>query len=400
MNLGNSGVKVPVTGPEDKKFNSKSYPRVRSGLTIKELRDECNARQLSTTGRNIKSALLELLVDDTILLSQTDAFKEVEWIKQEMKNEASGKYLNARFVIEERRQKEKEKQAKVQEKKRQKEDEDRQEKLRQIASFHSMSCPESIHGCKLAKAFDVGRISTYNMTYTCNMNGFNCWKSSTYTCTKCDFDVCQACFDFESLPEDTRREKLLVFEEQKRQDEIKRAKLEAEKQARIKAKQEQREKERQVREKELQAQKEREEKVRKGLIAKLDKPSKKIKHPNGKYANQSKLLSYVVWKSEGYDNDGWHSYQGPPDTEFDSTWPTTKEANSRAEYLFYVENPWGISEEEIMADDVDQSGGGDELIDLVVCPADSERWTVSADTKVDFQHLISGDSDSSEESFY
>ena len=68
MNLGNSGVNVPLTGPSDKKFNSKSYPRVRSGLTIKELRDECNARQLSTTGRNIKSALLELLVDDTILL--------------------------------------------------------------------------------------------------------------------------------------------------------------------------------------------------------------------------------------------------------------------------------------------------------------------------------------------
>ena len=351
MNLGNSGVKVPVTGTEDKEFNSKSYPRVRSGLTIKELRDECNARQLSTTGRNIKSALLELLVDDTILLSQTDAFKEVEWIKQEMKNEASGKYLNARFLIEERRQKEKEKQPKVQEKKRQKEDEDRQEKIRQIASFHSISCPESIHGCKLAKAFDVGRISTYNMTYTCNLNGFNCWKSSTYSCTKCDFDVCQACFDFESLPEDT-------------------------------------------------ADREREEKARKDLIAKLGKTSKKIKHPTGKYANGSKLLSYVVWKSSGYDNDGWHGYEGPPDKEFDSTWPTIKEANSRAEYLFYVENPWGISEEEIMEDDVDESGGGDELIQLVVCPADSERWTVSADTKVDFQHLISGDSDSSEESFY
>ena len=109
INLGNSGVRVPVTGAEDKKFNSKSYPRVRSGLTIKELRDECNARQLPTTGRNIKSALLELLVDDTILLSQTEAFKEVEWIKQEMKNEPSGKYLNARFLIEERRQKEKRK---------------------------------------------------------------------------------------------------------------------------------------------------------------------------------------------------------------------------------------------------------------------------------------------------
>ena len=396
MNLGNSGVKVPVTGPEDKKFNSKSYPRVRSGLTIKELRDECNARQLSTTGRNIKSALLELLVDDTILLSQTDAFKEVEWIKQEMKNEASGKYLNARFLIEERRQKEKEKQAKVQEKKRQKEDEDRQEKLRQIASFHSISCPESIHGCKLAKAFDVGRITTG----VCDMKGFNCWKSASYSCTKCNFDVCQSCFDFESLPEDTRREKLLVFEEQKRRHEIARAKLEAEKQARIKAKQEQREKERQAREKERQEQKKREEKARKDLISKLEKTSKKIKHPTGKYANGSKLLSYVVWKSSGYDNDGWHGYEGPPDKEFDSTWPTIKEANSRAEYLFYVDNPWGISEEEIMADDVDQSGGGDELIELVVCPADSERWTVSADTKVDFQHLISGDSDSSEESFY
>ena len=62
----------------------------------------------------------------------------------------------------------------------------------------------------------------------------------------------------------------------------------------------------------------------------------------------NKMKGYTVWCSDGYGNDGWHSYEGPPDKEFDSTYKTKEDANERARYLFYWKNPWGQQAEEIM----------------------------------------------------
>ena len=71
------------------------YPRVNATLTIKELRDEYLARGISTKakGQLTKNALLEVLIDDTILLSQTDAYKKVQMIKEAMNSEESIKVM-------------------------------------------------------------------------------------------------------------------------------------------------------------------------------------------------------------------------------------------------------------------------------------------------------------------
>ena len=361
VNTSKSALKTSSTKGKENTltFDLKQYPRVHSGLLLKELRDECTARQLPTKGKNTKNALLELLVDDTILLSQTNAFKEVEWIKEQMKNERSAKQGKAQVLIEGRRQKEKEKQTKAVEKK------------------HTISCSISIHGCKLARAIDVGR----PYSATCDLKRFNCRISSLYCCTKCNFDVCQSCFDFESLPEDAKNQKLHEYEEMRRQHEINRAKLEAE------------------RDKQRKAEEKKKEKEQAKFIARLEKFPEKIRKPKGANRDQAKLQDYVVWKSFGYDDDGWHTYQGSPEKEFDSSYATKKEANERVEYLFYVKNEWGLGADEILEmmeeEDIDRDVGPDGLLHLEVCPPDSDRWTVKAVPRAIF--LVEAEESSSSE---
>ena len=101
--------------------------------------------------------------------------------------------------------------------------------------------------------------------------------------------------------------------------------------------------------------------------------------------NAEKFLDYVVWKSSGYDNDGWHSYEGPPAKEFDSSFSTKKDANARVEYVFYVQNEWGLDVEEMLEDRMEiDNTTSDDLLHLEICPPDSERWTVAAVPHSDF----------------
>jgi hypothetical protein len=69
----------------------------------------------------------------------------------------------------------------------------------------------------------------------------------------------------------------------------------------------------------------------------------------------NKMQGYTVCCSSGYGSSRWHSYQGPPNKEFDTTWKTDEEANARARYLFYWKNCYGISAEELDADDCQES---------------------------------------------
>jgi hypothetical protein len=117
----------------------------------------------------------------------------------------------------------------------------------------------------------------------------------------------------------------------------------------------------------------------------LKRFSPSVKNPTTKQKDETKKLEYTVWTSCGYENDGWHSYQGPPDKEFNSSFATLKEANSRVEYVFYYDNPWGQEKEEMHADndDIDNKG-----IRYMEChPDDSERWTVSVVPSIVFEYL-------------
>ena len=40
----------------------------------------------------------------------------------------------------------------------------------------------------------------------------------------------------------------------------------------------------------------------------LNNASQRVKNPKKENRNREKCFDFVVWSSEGYDNDGWHSY--------------------------------------------------------------------------------------------
>ena len=143
-----------------------------------------------------------------------------------------------------------------------------------------------------------------------------------YTCEKCDYDICNKCF----------KEKTMTPAEKKAE-------------AKRKAAQE---KERQKAEaEERRLQEEEEAKRRKKwdpkthFAEKIVNPFDKNKDPDG-----NKAKGFTVWCSDGYGNDGWHSYEGAPAKEFDTTYATKKEANDRARYLFQWNNPWGYDADE------------------------------------------------------
>jgi hypothetical protein len=54
-----------------------------------------------------------------------------------------------------------------------------------------------------------------------------------------------------------------------------------------------------------------------------------IRKPGPCNRDKKTMLNFVVWSSCGYDADGWHSYHGPPQKKFDSSYATQADANAR-----------------------------------------------------------------------
>ncbi|KAI8613033.1 hypothetical protein BC830DRAFT_1220067 [Chytriomyces sp. MP71] len=76
------------------------------------------------------------------------------------------------------------------------------------------------------------------------------------------------------------------------------------------------------------------------------KPS--IKETKGANKNKKAMFAYVVWSSNGYDEDRFHSYAEPLRNEVDSSYATKEDTNARINYLFHVQNPWGLDVEELL----------------------------------------------------
>ncbi len=110
-----------------------------------------------------------------------------------------------------------------------------------------------------------------------------------------------------------------------------------------------------------------------------------IKNPGARHLDKCNKLKYTVWKSCGYDYDGWHGYDGPPMKEFDSSFDSVDEANMRVKYVFYYKNPWGLDRDEMHTDTHVMKKSGVRF--LCCCPDDSERWTVSAIPSIAFDHI-------------
>jgi len=143
--------------------------------------------------------------------------------------------------------------------------------------------------------------------------------------------------------------------------------------------------ERRFRRREEEESKEEEEHERRWNAKKRFKPN--IIKAEGKRLVPKSGLKFTIWCSDGYEPDGWHSYQGEPTKEFDSVWNTKEEANNRAEYLFFWKNPWGLDPTEVNDNNEVEPENVDGLKKFSVMPDDSTRWTVGVVPTNAFIHL-------------
>ena len=192
------------------------------------------------------------------------------------------------------------------------------------------------------------------------------------SCEQCDFDLCRSCFELESMPEAEKTTEL-----DRRYDKM------AEENAAAQRAFEERQQAEAARRKE-QERRSKEEFERKHA-AELKRFARNIRDPPAKHLDADKKLKFTVWTSCGYDNDGWHSYCGPPSKEFNSSFATVEEANQRVEYVFLFQNPWGLDLDEMHSDDnfIDSKG----FRRMEVAPDDSQRWTVSVVPSQAFEYL-------------
>eukprot|EP00934_Nitzschia_sp_Nitz4_P000859 Nitzschia sp. Nitz4//scaffold184_size43902//16498//18555//NITZ4_007281-RA/size43902-processed-gene-0.4-mRNA-1//1//CDS//3329539648//859//frame0 len=338
-------------------------PRISNKLTLAELQQEAIARGLDKKSTpKLKSELLHFLLDGSIHLSKTKAYQDVLQLKAQIESERAGLYEKslALKLVEDRKREEQRvaKQLKLDEEQRQQEEERKAERKREITkqeAFHVHSFP-LVHPHKFAKTcslFSLGksRIATANCD-VCQQFGYLSASKPVWTCEKCDFDICQVCFTNENR----------TNEEKQRAWELKR----------------QKQREEYLRWEELRRAQELEEEIRWDATKQF---SKSITTPdaNHKRTEGSKMKGFTVYCSSGYDNDGWHSYEGEPTKYFDTTWKTKKEANDRARYLFFWKNSYGVGPDEVEGNEgvVEEHKSAEGMVSFTVRPADSERWTVA-----------------------
>ena len=167
-----------------------------------------------------------------------------------------------------------------------------------------------------------------------------------WSCEKCDFDICTRCLALSPAARVAwvkERDALQLAKEAARraEEEERRAKEAKEKTARqavaanayIK------------RAKGPLLQKLKELGIARPFPARITQPKKSnLKRGNG----------YQIWTEQGYTPDRWHRHD-ETDREFDSSFSSLKDANTRARYVFYFLNPWGIEVEEML-----ETGDGDQ----------------------------------------
>jgi len=350
-------------------------------MKVGDLKDEAAARGIDVTGMN-KDRLLERLGVGSILIHKTDEWKEV-WGEVVLLREKFKKERQVDVQMEQERQhqlalKRHQKQMKeAEERQKREQEEEKKERAAELASQvekHKHHYPK-VHGCKLAKTDELmfhGKPRTYER-FTCSecnnslikrhvlsfsfSGAAETQKCHGYTCEGCDYDICQDCF----------KEKTMTPEEKKAE-------------AKRKAKEE---RERLKREEEEEAQHRAKWDAKQQFKSSIINPPSKNLDPDG-----NKMKGFTVWCSDGYGNDGWHSYEGPPTKEFDATYKTKEEANNRARYLFHWKNPWGLGAEEMAeGSGVIDKSVRNELVTYEITPDDSTTWTVGVVPDAAYAHL-------------
>ena len=332
-------------------------------MKVQELKEEAVARgvEVKELARMNKDMILNMLVVGSQCIIKTEAWSEIVRVRKTFADERQKaaqlemERQEELYRIEQQKRREEEKRRQEQKEKY------RADEMRKQEELHYHSIPAKVHGCKVALTNSLllhGSPRDYSVR--CDVcNGY----SAHYTCEKCNYDICGNCF----------KEKTMSAAEKK---------AEAKRKAAIQKEREEAAAERR------RLQEEEEERYRKKWDPKtifseeIVNPSSKNKDPNG-----NAMQGFTVFCSDGYGYDGWHSYEGPPDKEFDTTYPTKKQANERARYLFVWKNPWGLEPDEVDMNNVIDENTKDGMISYETSPEDSTTWTVSVVPDAAFAYL-------------
>ena len=350
-------------------------PRISMKLTLAMLKGEAVCRGfISKQLPKAKADLLDFLVDGSIHLKETQAWKQVQALKAQMQTERESLLEKSSVNRQEEEREKQESDTKKRIKKQELDTKKRSKEVELQKTLHKHEFPMA-HPHPLAHTSDLKqngkpRIAACN----CCRDVFCISTIAFRTCESCDFDICRACFNEKNMSPEEREEALA------------KQRKEGEKQLKIQARyRQQREIEEKQRDKEIE-----EEENQKEIEYDANRQFKKsiIRPPaKNKTINGNKMKGFTVWCSTGYGNDRWHAYNGPPPQEFDSTWKTAEDANARARYLFSWKNIWEMYPDELLetgeCDEFDTNG----LWTYTTEPPDSERWTVGVVPDVAFQHL-------------
>jgi hypothetical protein len=397
-------------------LNVAELPRITSALTLPELKDECKVRGLKGYSSLSKEPLLNLLALNSIALSRTKEYRIVELIKAQMILESNDR--NAK---------------------------EKEERLKQLqiqsagTNVNGQNNPLNLEAPKLDATFStpyhfchlhdnvgryfrgVPRVSTA----VCDVcRGHN----PKYCCEACDWDICISCFNNPgqlSTEVGHKRAMTTVNKDQPAAKVANQNKLgswdqdNSDKEVDQTNALFQRAKDQYAREDQIffnqltpggvpahhyLQQKSQDDEYESDEDSVDTVYPNTITKPNKINTNKKKLLKYVVWTSDGYPPDGWHSYDGPPPKEFDSSFKTVAEANQRVRYKMLHDNVWGLSRSEMLQKDISETTEKKtKLLTMSVCPDDSSEFTVSAVTKEVFSYLSSGaggDDDEDDEGYY
>jgi hypothetical protein len=226
--------------------------------------------------------------------------------------------------------------------------------------------------CSNTNCVSSRRDSDYSYGYSYNT-------SAVFTCEKCDWDICNDCFRAGTMTFMEQLKEARRLKEQEQDDRERKEDMEEERQ----------------REEELWEEENKQEEnpwdATRQFKPSIIRPTANNKKLVGAGATTSTATGYVVWCSSGYGNDGYHSYGGPPEKEFDTIWKTANEANDRARYLFYWKNCYGLEPAEFSG-----SNGDGELATetethglkmFSITPEDSQCWTVGVVPFAAYPHL-------------
>jgi hypothetical protein len=355
-------------------------PRISKKLTLANLKEEATCRGLLPKELpKTKAELLHHLGDGSIYVKETKVYKDYRALLRQIESEKESlraKSLENLKAEEAKRQaREDKRQAKIEDERRAA----RQAEMALQESLHTHSYPK-LHPHPLAdtKSLQVHGGARTNAAVCSNTNCESSGHTSddwigyayntppvVFTCEKCDWDICKDCFSAATM---TAAEKAAEVRRLKKQEQADRVADEK-------------------REKEMTE----EAKVQEKRWDATQQFKPTIIQPPAKNKELGTATTgYIVWCSSGYGNDGWHSYEAPPDKEFDTAWKTAKDANDRARYLFYWQNCWGLGPAEL----ADSDGGGEDpsesethgLKMFSITPDDSECWTVGVVPAAAFRH--------------